>query len=667
MALKNAQIEITLDRHFPRVFGYRLASGPTLEGALPSHRPLLELNEEIYTPSGFQVSSRRVGQQQISYILTFPSLSLRLTVVFELKALELVMRLGGVEENGRYRLKRLYFPDHFLARMPALTPGAMMYRGEYHVEAWKDPVNRGGYSMSIPRFASVRQEDAEQCPMRVNWAATYAPGICATIANNIGTWKLSSQFLGGSGRASDFAFWNGRYHYRLQDKVQPLLESRIAILTEDKNDDSSVDWMEAALWHRELLPEPNPMYAEPVHIYKILNAWVPPPPSNKPVTTFDECLPIIQSIERLTGGLPQIVFLVGWQYCGHDSGYPSLDKVNEELGGRDRLIALVKEAKKHNAVISYHINLDDAYREYPGFDPKVLCLDRDGEPYPWMKYVDLQAYHISHTKEVETGYFQKRAQAFLDTVPVEKAVHLDTFRYSNATFGPNEDIGLNDELVLGCENIVKWFAERGIDVSSEGPYDGFYGVLSWFLHRFVMQDPFHLIMMQGKVYGGGKPAEPVGELLGWSMNTGVQARPPKYADFYSPAEFTDLFYLGTLLQFYLAKKKLVFLGPMGEEHIARFGDGTISSQKKGGSLLVKEGEITLADGQDRLIPLNDHELRLYSVTGGKRSWTLPRGWSGQEVKLIELGGSASPRTIRLQGNSFELTMEPRQPYALHKT
>lgn len=37
---------------------------------------------------------------------------------------------------------------------------------------------------------------------------------------------------------------------------------------------------------------------------------------------------------------------------------------------------------------------------------------------------NLQRYSISHTKEIESGCFQKRAQAFLDAVPVEKAVHL---------------------------------------------------------------------------------------------------------------------------------------------------------------------------------------------------------------------------------------------------
>ena len=90
---------------------------------------------------------------------------------------------------------------------------------------------------------------------------------------------------------------------------------------------------------------------------------------------------------------------------------------------------------------------------------------------------------------------------------------MDTLECSAVSFGPDGYIGVNDELELGCKEIVKWFAKRGIDVSSEGPVDGLYGMLSWILHRQQIRDPFQVIMMHGKVYGGGKPLQPVNEVL----------------------------------------------------------------------------------------------------------------------------------------------------------
>jgi hypothetical protein len=369
------------------------------------------------------------------------------------------------------------------------------------------------------------------------------------------------------------------------------------------------------------------------------------------------------------------VFLVGWQYQGHDTGYPSLDKVNPDLGGPEELRWLAKEAKKYNALISYHINLDDAYKEHPGWDPKVLCLRRDGKPYlrglNRNPGVNLQRYEISHTKEVESGYFQKRAQAFLEAVPVEKAVHLDTLECWGVSFGPDGYIGVNDELELGCKEIVKWFAARGIDVSAEAPPEGLYGMLSWILHKQEMRDPFQMIMLHGKVYSGGKPLPPVNEVLGWSMDMPVQAHPSqrfKQYSVYSATETSDMFYLGTLLQNYLDKKELVFLGPEGDEYLARFSDGTISRQKNGGPLSVKEGDVVIADGQDRLIPLNDSEIRLYSVSGGKRIWTLPAGWAGAPVSLSALGseGVHEVKEFQLENNRLKLMMEPRRPYVLRR-
>lgn len=56
-----------------------------------------------------------------------------------------------------------------------------------------------------------------------------------------------------------------------------------------------------------------------------------------------------------------------------------MDKVNSDLGGPGKLRWLAKEAKKYNALISYHINLVNTYQEQPGWDPSVVSLRRDRE------------------------------------------------------------------------------------------------------------------------------------------------------------------------------------------------------------------------------------------------------------------------------------------------
>ena len=443
---------------------------------------------------------------------------------------------------------------------------------------------------------------------RVNWAAAYGSGVAATIHNNIGFWRLATQLLGHNGRASDFTMWNGTYYYRLRGKQQPKLESRIAILTADRNNDGNVDWMEAALVaaeihscgepslclprlylqdHLRLVPEGEILEkiaadAPPGHKPEAdIDKWL----STKPVTTFEEALELIKRTYNLTGGVPQIVYLVGWQYGGHDDGYPSLDLVNPALGGREKLYWLAREAKKYNAIISYHINLDDAYPHNPGFNPSVLAAGVDGKPYTWCFYGGVnQAFHISHTKEFETGYFQKRAQAMLDTVPVEKTLHCDTFRYSNVSFAPGDFIGMNEELELGTKEIFDWFAQRGIDIGAESPYEGFYGTLSYFLWLAADKDPFHAIMMHGKAYGAGEPVEPV---LGWQIHPPMQMHASDGRGAYSISATMDSYYLGALLQSYLQRKELRYLGMEGSDYVARFDDGCVSLRTQDGSKDMK--------------------------------------------------------------------------------
>lgn len=47
--------------------------------------------------------------------------------------------------------------------------------------------------------------------------------------------------------------------------------------------------------------------------------------------TFEQALDVIERLDRITCGAPKIVYLVGWQYNGHDSKYPAWAEVNHRL------------------------------------------------------------------------------------------------------------------------------------------------------------------------------------------------------------------------------------------------------------------------------------------------------------------------------------------------
>jgi hypothetical protein len=54
-------------------------------------------------------------------------------------------------------------------------------------------------------------------------------------------------------------------------------------------------------------------------------------PSKRSISPSNKPLDAIRKIDNLTLGIPKIIFLVGWQFNGHDSGYPSWSVVNEHL------------------------------------------------------------------------------------------------------------------------------------------------------------------------------------------------------------------------------------------------------------------------------------------------------------------------------------------------
>ena len=695
--IRQGALKVTLDPKFPRVLAYEVEQRGRLLGASAERQALIELNDRIYSAGDFTVACVMADASTIEYTIAVKPLGLRLGLRFQALADELSLKLTSVEEQGEFKLTTLAFPDHQLVRVPASNPTASVYRSEYYRRPWRDQEYMAGYDQPKAFFSSaIGEEDGELNAQMGNWASASVDGITATLASNIPYWKIRSQFLGYDARATDFAFWLGTYNYRLRGAVQPLLEARVALITKDANGDGRLDWMEAALWHRELLRDPSPVFDPATGFsYKVMNDWLDQP-GNEPATTFEETLQLIRRISTITGNTRQVAALTGWQNKGHDSGWPYFNKVNEALGGVKKLQWLAREAKKYNTTLSYHLNLDDSNENTPGFERSipVLAAGRDGKPYPWSIYYTggPQVYRINHTKDLESGFFEERVMAFLNTVPKTNSIQLDTFRPFSISFGPGENIGMVDEAVSSAR-IVEWFHKRGIAVSSEGPVDALYGVLDATYHLFAQSDPFHMLMTYGKIHGGGKHSKGPGQVLGWAHNQDLVMRPiewrePKFNIHmrWNPVtddELRDIYYLGNLTQGYLTNKHLVWLGEDVREpglaaeaakadapppaYVGRFEDGTVSRVSSSGHWTVIDNGATTVDGDYRAIPRGDSEILLYSVTERRADVRVPGAWARKKLLLTEV--EAPSRSVAVpraaQSSSVTIDMRPRTPYRLH--
>jgi len=84
---------------------------------------------------------------------------------------------------------------------------------------------------------------------------------------------------------------------------------------------------------------------------------------------------------------------------------------------RESLLWLMQESKKYNAIVSVHVNMDDAYENSPLWEEYVakdlLRRNADGSLLRAGIWDGKQSYHVSKPREWECGLSQKRIVVFL--------------------------------------------------------------------------------------------------------------------------------------------------------------------------------------------------------------------------------------------------------------
>jgi len=140
-----------------------------------------------------------------------------------------------------------------------------------------------------------------------------------------------------------------------------------------------------------------------VLVYKIAVDYCPANPM--PPLNAAQTLDVIRRIDNLTRGIPKIAYLVGWQYRGHDTGYPALDKVNQRLkrpedaDALDSLRWLMREGPKYHTLVSLHVNFSDCYLDDNALGPyykerDIIVRNGDGthrQGYAWCDHMAYRA------------------------------------------------------------------------------------------------------------------------------------------------------------------------------------------------------------------------------------------------------------------------------------
>ena len=595
-------------------------------------------------------------RSQVTYTLRHATMGFGLTFRFALQQHSLLMTLAHIEE-GDEAVNTVEWFD-----LPLVTcddPSATYWRENWSQNDWGAPLGKGLYALNNEkrRIGHAIPDRATQPTVH---ACFFAGDLCCFVHSTYPYLPLLTR-LGESAavpeRGSSFSVGLNRYQYHVRDKLAPPLQIRVVFLS-DSNGDAVADECDYLLWLNRQFPDPDPRYRN--SIWGKIDCATP----GKVTTTFSQALELIEAIYHITDGMPQIVYLVGWQYDGHDTGYPSLDQLNPRLGGSAALLHLVQTAReRYNCSVSYHINLDDSYREHPGWDERLICRDTDGSLISWEVFNGRMSYHISHTKDVESGAVFRRLKAMLDLVPVPDTIHLDAFRCSNCSWEADGFIGVMEELLCGVQPILTFFREQGIDVTTESldrvPSEPA-GLFSAVWHMYEPQ------LYHGKILGGGRGAGVLAFGVGTSTDYDI-AHAQLEHDW---ASIVDQIYLGTILyQLYLTREMTALRWNVeAQEVMVRFGDViTAQIDLRNNRLHVAWGEVQVAENGDRFVPLHD-AIYAYSTEGRERWWRLPPDWSGVPVQVHTLTrhGRVDPPPYRLERDRIWLRLQPREPVKIMK-
>lgn len=402
---------------------------------------------------------------------------------------------------------------------------------------------------------------------------------------------------------------------------------------------------------------------------------------SKVINTFDEILEIIKRTDALTCGAPKIIYLVGWQYLGHDDRYPEFFEVNRFAAGtetaeeaREKLIWLIREAKKYHTVVSLHVNFSDAYEESGLWEEYLknglIVKNFKGKPKVTGVWNSRKAYQVLFSREYESGYFKKRADRLLSLLPFDEigTLHADAFFVN---YGKSVSIRREKKY---RRRMIEYFAEKGVDITSEFIYrERVFGLRSmWGKSDIIGYIPavWNLRMTQRDFL-----RYPPSLLAGGRLTKGLQRDMDLEKLFYGNIHGEDIFgkddwekkllkefALVNVPYFYLNSFERKGVTGLFSNRTAHFSQGVKSYIKD--EKITKDNEILKEKGTVCLpaVWLRD---TLFAYSDKKCSRTYKIGWD--EVEVIPLSGGTFGGRFKTDGGSFTVPFEGGCGYLIKKT
>ena len=400
--------------------------------------------------------------------------------------------------------------------------------------------------------------------------------------------------------------------------------------------------------------------------------------------TFEEALEDIKKADMISLGVPKIVYLVGWQYNGHDDKYPAFFAVNdllkrkEDKDGLTSLRWLMKEAKKYHTTVSLHINMTDAYDDSPLWElyktKDLISKEAGGKLMVIGEYNGRKAYQINYRKEWEAGMTQWRIDQLLSLLPELRdghTIHADAW-IARASEGDNETVVT--EAMYQQKAALYWRA-KGLDITTEWVMDYMTGYVPLYWHFNGHSQADYLRIPANVCCGVGlNPDLKKSDFgLGFLFGESCYGEPFWGKSFWTKSDSSDdLIYKDFMRKFpqfyFLNSFKRLGVEGEGDHRVALYSSEVKVSLK---DRTISQNNHLLRKGSRYIIPAlwrTDQSVVIYSEENEKVSeFDKPYGWDRvKTAQLYEITtkGLLKQQVIKLNGLNFKLSIRSGRGYLL---
>ncbi|WP_170272187.1 endo-alpha-N-acetylgalactosaminidase family protein [Clostridium tarantellae] len=689
--IKSDELTVVVDREFPNVVEYKI--GDKIIKGTQKSLDKFKINGQEYKPVNLETKIEEISEgeekglvQAYVYSFNFPEINVDMKISLAVIENTVKIKFEEIKEKGDFKVKSIEIPNHNLVTINDSEEEADIVSARVH-----------GILSSDDYFYSLKDKAIDAQPVYQTMTFLENGQLVASLENNVMDYSKQVAYQTVmDGEVKKASLWNGVWTYREVEELQPedLPWCRI-VISDDKNEDSQVDWQDGAIAYREHVVRPVGSDVVRDHISHVAMNF-----ASQAQYPFNRLVDQVAKYSNYIDGFGQMMLVKGYQSEGHDSAHPDYgNNFNQRAGGVKEFNEMAKVVgEKYNTLVGVHINTTEIYPEAKYFLDELL-----EQPYRkgwgWLD----QSYYVDKRKDVlnntETG-LRARLKEMKEATNELDWVYVDVYNTNPWNMNQLQDFLLENDWLVATEwsgpmrqNAI-WTHWADLTYNSGNVSDGvdwgeqYRGTRSEIV-RFVeneMKDVFpNDILLKGNKNKG---------FMGWEGDC-----PREKNIEYS----VETFYNWTLPTKYMQHFPII----KWTENEVKFENDLISRVENlnknengkvlgGDTELIKDGNLIYSgttyrnndraeDANDKLlsknnrvfIPYSDEDInkpdKVYAWNDFKesREWTIPKSWQEEGVITVSLyktsgEGRELVSEIPVIDGKITLELDSKTPYVVYK-